>query len=164
MDHSNQYGFQLPHELILLREQIRRFMGEEVKPIEDKLAHDSITCAPEDLARLRGIAAEMGLTRLTTPEKYGGNALSALAQTVVAEESAKCRAGAYNPALGAFGGGPPVIVWAGTPEQIEKYALPCIDGARRAYVAITVRMGQEPAGARRRPGRQAGDSVDDRGL
>ena len=141
MDDGSHYGFQLPHELTLLRDQIRRFMREEVKPIEDKLPHDAIACAPEDLARLRGLAAEMGLTRLTTPEQYGGNALSALARTVVAEESAKCRAGAYNPALGAFAGGPPVIVWSGTPRQIEKYAIPCIDGARRAYVAIT-----EPTG------------------
>ena len=141
MDECNQHGFQLPDELVLLRDQIRRFMREEVKPVEDKLPHDAIACAPEDLARLRGIAEGMGLTRLTTPEEYGGNALSALARTIVAEESAKCRAGAYNPALGAFGGGPPIVVWSGTPEQIEKYAIPCIDGEQRAYVAIT-----EPTG------------------
>ncbi|MCG8318542.1 MAG: acyl-CoA/acyl-ACP dehydrogenase, partial [Cytophagales bacterium] len=83
----------------------------------------------------------MGLTRLTTPEEYGGNALSALARAIVAEEGAKCRLGAYNPALGAFAGGPPIIVWSGTPQQIEKYALPCIDGDKRAFVALT-----EPTG------------------
>jgi len=141
VDDGNHYGLGLSDELVMLRDQVRRFMRNEVKPIEDELPHDAIACAPEDLARLRAIAADMGLTRLTTPEEYGGNALSALARTIVAEESAKCRLGAYNPALGAFAGGPPIIVWSGTPEQIEKYAIPCIDGERRAYVALT-----EPTG------------------
>ena len=141
MDNGNHYGLQLPDELLMLRDQIRRFMREEVKPIEDKLPHDALGCGPEDLAHLRGIATEMGLTRLTTPEEYGGNALGALARAIVAEEGAKCRLGAYNPALGAFAGGPPIILWSGTPQQIEKYAVPCIDGEKRAFVALT-----EPTG------------------
>ena len=138
---GNHHGFELPQELILLRDQIRRFMREEVKPIEDKLPHDATGCAPADRARLRGLAEAMGLTRLTVPEEHGGNPLSALARAIVAEESAKCRLGAYAPALGAFGGGPPNILWGGTPDQIERYAKPCIDGAQRAFVAIT-----EPTG------------------
>ena len=138
---GNHYGFELPEELIMLRDQIRRFMREEVKPIEDTLPHDATGCAPADLARLRGLAEAMGLTRLTVPEEHGGNQLSALARAIVAEESAKCRLGGYAPALGAFGGGPPNILWSGTATQIERYAKPCIDGAKRAFVAIT-----EPTG------------------
>ena len=34
-----------------------------------------------------------------------------------------------------------MIIWGGTPEQIEKYGLPCIDGAKRAFTALT-----EPTG------------------
>ena len=37
MTEGNHYGFQLPEELLLLRDQVRRFMREEVKPIEGKL-------------------------------------------------------------------------------------------------------------------------------
>ncbi|GIS97031.1 MAG: hypothetical protein CM1200mP24_03150 [Gammaproteobacteria bacterium] len=44
---SNHYGFRLPDELVLLRDQIRRFMREEVKPIEDKLPHDATGCSSE---------------------------------------------------------------------------------------------------------------------
>ena len=141
MDDGNHYGFRLPDELLLMRDQIRRFMREEVKPIEDTLPHDALGCEPQDRARLRRIAEEMGLTRLTVPEEYGGNQVSAMARAIIAEEAAKCRLGAYNPALGAFGGGPPNIVWSGTPQQIEKYGIPCIDGEKRAFVAIT-----EPTG------------------
>ncbi len=141
MSESNHYGFMLPDELVLLRDQIRRFMREEVKPIEDKLAHDATVASPEDRKMLKEKAAAMGLTRLTVPEEYGGNNVSAMARVIIAEESAKCRLGGYNPALGAFGGGPPNIIWSGTSEQIEKYGIPCVEGQKRAFVAIT-----EPTG------------------
>ena len=59
---ENHYGFALPDELVLLRDQIRRFMREEVKPIEDKLPHDATGCAAADRARLRAKAEAMGLT------------------------------------------------------------------------------------------------------
>ncbi len=138
---GSHYGFILPEELVLLRDQIRRFMREEVKPIEDKLPHDATGCSAKDRAHLRGIAEKMGLTRLTVPAEYGGNPVSALTRVIIAEESAKCRLGGYAPALGAFGGGPPNIIWSGTDQQIEKYGLPCVDGDKRAFVAIT-----EPTG------------------
>ena len=43
--------------------------------------------------------------------------------------------------LGAFGGGAPNIIWGGTPAQIEQYGIPCVEGKKRAFVAIT-----EPTG------------------
>ena len=128
-------------ELELLRDQIRRFMRDFVKPIEDKLPYNATGCGREDRALLKAKAEEMGLTRLSVPAEYGGNPVSALTRVVIAEESAKCRLGAYAPALGAFGGGPPNVIWTGTPQQIEKYGVPCVEGKKRAFVAIT-----EPTG------------------
>ncbi|MEM7019489.1 MAG: acyl-CoA dehydrogenase family protein [Pseudomonadota bacterium] len=140
-DEALVQSFELSPELQLLRDQVRKFMRQEVKPIEDKLPHDATGASPEDRARLKEIAESMGLTRLNVPEQYGGNNLSAVARVVVAEEAAKCRLGGYAPALGAFAGGPPNIIWGGTPEQIEKYGVPCLDGSKYAFVAIT-----EPTG------------------
>ena len=141
MGEGNHYGFTLPDELLLLRDQIRRFMREEVKPVEDRLPHDATGCAAADRERLREKAESMGLTRLTVPEEYGGNPVSALTRVIIAEESAKCRLGAYAPALGAFGDGPPNIIWSGTPEQVQQYGIPCVEDNKRAFVAIT-----EPTG------------------
>jgi acyl-CoA dehydrogenase len=138
---DNYRGFQLPPDLVLLRDQIRRFMREAVKPIEDKLPYDATGCSTGDREYLRGLAEKMGLTRLGVPAQYGGNPVSSLARVVIAEESAKCRLGAYAPALGAFSGGPPNIIWGGTERQIEKYGIPCVDGNMRPFVAIT-----EPTG------------------
>lgn len=141
MSEENHYGFALPEELLLMRDQVRRFMREEVKPIEDKLPHDATGCSAEDRRRLRDKAELLGLTRLTVPEEYGGNPVSAMARVIIAEESAKCRLGGYAPALGAFGGGPPNVIWGGSPAQIEEYGIPCVEGKKRAFVAIT-----EPTG------------------
>ena len=141
IDEENHYGFRLSDELILLRDQIRRCMREEVNPLEDTLPHDAIGCGTDDRIRLRAMAEEMGLTRLTVPEEYGGNPVSSMARVVSAEESSKCRLGGYAPALGAFGGGPPNIIWGGTSEQIDRYGIPCVEGKKRAFVAIT-----EPTG------------------
>jgi acyl-CoA dehydrogenase len=138
---ADEYGLALSQELILLRDQIRRFMREEVKPIEDKLPYDATGCGVEDRRRLKAKAEAMGLTKLTVPVEYGGNQVSALARVVIAEESSKCRLGAYAPALGAFAGGPPNVIWGGTPEQVRKYGIPCVEGAMSAFVAIT-----EPTG------------------
>lgn len=70
LNDSDHYTLQLPVGLVLLCDQIRHFMRKEVKPIDDKLPQDAIACTPEDLARLRTIMEEMGLTRLTTREQY----------------------------------------------------------------------------------------------
>ena len=54
-------GWQMPEEYVILRDTVKRFMNEEVKPVEDKLPHDAVSPAPDDLARLRKLARELGL-------------------------------------------------------------------------------------------------------
>src|SRR6202012_2513030 len=104
-------------------------------------------------------ARKLGLWSLQTPEEYGGAGLSVLGQVLVAKEAAKCRMGAFFPALGAFGGNPPNIMFKASPEQFEKYARPVIDGTMsKAYTAITEASGgSDPARAiRLRATREAG--------
>jgi acyl-CoA dehydrogenase len=98
---------------------------------------------------LQAKARDLGLWALQTPEEYGGAGLSVLGQVVVGEEAAKCRMGAFFPALGAFGGNPPNIMFNASPEQFAKYAQPIIDGTMtKAYTAITEASGgSDPARA-----------------
>ncbi|MGY8935498.1 MAG: acyl-CoA dehydrogenase family protein [Alphaproteobacteria bacterium] len=140
-DEGNHYGFTLSDELIMIRNQVRRFMREEVKPIEDRLPHDATHCSPEDEARLRGVAEDMGLGRLNVPPEYGGQDNDCLIRCIVNEEASKCRLGGYRPALGAIRRGPPNVIWRGTDEQIHKYGIPCVEGDMTGYMAIT-----EPTG------------------
>ncbi|WP_330256185.1 acyl-CoA/acyl-ACP dehydrogenase [Nocardia sp. NBC_00565] len=142
-------AWELPEEFRLLRETVRRFMDTEVRPLEDSLAHDVAGLPREQLLPLQAKARALGLWALQTPEEFGGAGLSVLGQAVVAEEAAKCRMGAFFPALGAFGGNPPNIMFKATDVQFEKFARPIIDGTMtKAYTAISEASGgSDPARA-----------------
>jgi acyl-CoA dehydrogenase len=142
-------AWELPEELVLLRDTVRRFMDAHVHPVEEKLDHDTVGLPREELVELQAKARELGLWALQTPEEYGGAGLGVLGQVVVGEEAAKCRMGAFFPALGAFGGNPPNIMFKASPEQFEKYARPIVDGTMsKAYTAITEASGgSDPARA-----------------
>lgn len=147
-DHATG-GWELPDELVMLRDTVRRFMDAHVHPSEGKLDHDTVGLPREELVALQAKARDLGLWALQTPRKYGGAGLSVLGQVVVGEEAAKCRMGAFFPALGAFGGNPPNIMFKASPEQFEKYAKPIVDGTMsKAYTAITEASGgSDPARA-----------------
>src|ERR1700730_16536312 len=103
-------AWQLPQELVMLRDTVRRFMDAQVHPLEEKLDHDTVGLPREQLVEWQAKAGELGLWSRQPPEECGGAGLSVLGQVVVAEEAAKCRMGAFFPALGAFGGNPPNIM------------------------------------------------------
>ena len=155
--HDASGSWELPEELRMLRDTIRRFMEEEVKPAEDKLPHDAYTLEPEPLKVLQTKARGLGLWCLETPSEYGGAGLSLLGQCVAAEETAKCRMGAYIAGCGAFGFDPPNVIWKGTPEQIRKYGMPNVESGDKAFVAIS-----EPAGGSD-PGRAISTRAEKKG-
>jgi acyl-CoA dehydrogenase len=142
-------AWELPEELVLLRDTVRRFMDAHVHPVEETLDHDTVGLPREQLVELQDKARELGLWSLQTPAEHGGAGLCVLGQVVVAEEAAKCRMGAFFPALGAFGGNPPNIMFKASPEQFEKYARPIVEGTMsKAYTAITEASGgSDPARA-----------------
>lgn len=149
MNDSDSGAWELPEELVMLRDTVRRFMDAHVHPLEEKLEHDTVGLPREQLVELQAKARELGLWSLQTPAEHGGAGLSVLGQVVVAEEAAKCRMGAFFPALGAFGGNPPNVMFKASAEQFEKYARPIIDGTMsKAYTAITEASGgSDPARA-----------------
>src|ERR1700744_3767653 len=142
-------AWQLPEELVMLRDTVRRFMDIQVRPVEDELDHDTVGLPREQLVELQAKARALGLWALQTPAAHGGAGLSVLGQVVVAEEAAKCRMGAFFPALGAFGGNPPNVMFKASAEQFDRYAKPIIDGTMsKAYTAITEASGgSDPARA-----------------
>ena len=134
-------AWEMPQELVMLQETARRFMKEKVLPEEDKVEHDAFTLPEEPLKRLQSQAREIGLWNVQTPSEFGGAGLNLLGQCLVAEESAKCRMGAYIAACGAFGFDPPNVIWKGNRQQIEKYGIPTADAGDKTFVAIS-----EPSG------------------
>jgi len=138
----NDYdGWQLSEELQDLKKLARDFVQREVRPVEETLEFDAYALPPDVLEKVRKKARQSGLWCLASPCEYGGGEMSLLAQVVVAEEASQCRMGAYVPAAGAFGWDPPNVIYRGTEEQIQKYAVPSIESGGKTFVAIT-----EPSG------------------
>lgn len=142
-------GWELPSELELLRQTVRRFVAEEVAPVEAQLQPAQSKLAPDELQILQNKARALGLWALATPERFGGAGLSTLAQVVVAEEAAKCRLGAFFPAAGAIAGDPPPTLFHATPEQFERYGRPIVEGRMpKGFTAISEASGgSDPARA-----------------
>jgi acyl-CoA dehydrogenase len=142
-------GWSLPPELEMLRDTVRRFVAEEVVPVEISLRGGDARLAPEALKVLQAKARELGLWALATPVEKGGAGLGVLAQVIVAEEAAKCRLGAFFPAAGAFGGDPPSVLFKGSAEQYERYGRPILEGRMpKAFTAISEASGgSDPARA-----------------
>lgn len=135
-------AWELPIELAMVRDTVRAFMADIVRPLEDTLAHDATGPSRQQLLDLQGRARAIGLWSLQTPGAFGGAGLSILGQCVVQEEAAQCRMGAFFPALGAFGGNPPSVLFSATAEQFERYGRPIVEGAGgRPFTAIS-----EPSG------------------
>jgi acyl-CoA dehydrogenase len=134
-------------------------MKNEVAPLEEELPHDATGLDPERLAILQKTARRAGLWALRTPAEFGGAGLGVLGQVVVAEEAAKCRMGAYFPALGAFGGDPPSVLFQAGPELFDRYARPMIEGRPgKAFTAITESTGgSDPVRAIRCRAERQGD-------
>nr|WP_282189273.1 acyl-CoA dehydrogenase family protein [Azospirillum endophyticum] len=150
-------AWELPDELRLLEDTVRRFMRKEVAPLEAEMPHDAYTLPPDRLTALQSKARSLGLWCVQSPAEYGGGGLNLLGQSIVAEESAKCRMGAYIPACGAFGFDPPSVIFNGTREQIERYAVPAIANGDKAFFAIS-----EPSGGSD-PGRAIQTRAERRG-
>ncbi len=131
----------LPDEYRMLARTVRRFMEREVKPAEDRVPHDAVRLLPDDEAKLRQQARDLGLWCAQSPAEYGGAGLNLLGQCVVAEEASKCRMGLYFPAAGALGQDPPKVIFRGSKAQIEKYGVGTIIHGWNTFVAIS-----EPAG------------------
>ena len=142
----------------MLRDTIRRFMRDEVRPAEERLAHDAYELAPLDLHRLQSMAKDMRMWCFASPAEHGGGGLDLLSQVIVAEEAAKCRMGAYVPACGAFGIDPPSVIWLGSEYQIQRYGRPAIEQGKKCFVAISEASGgSDPARAIKTRAERCGD-------
>ncbi len=151
-------GFTMPDELRLLGEQIRRFVQEEIIPLERQLDPDAPDLPDEEFSRLSAKTKAAGLWALGAPEQYGGGGLDTFSMCVALEEMSQHRMGLYNPGCGVFGRYPPPAIWAGSEAQIEKYAVPTIRDGVKTFFAITEPSGgSDPAGAIQTRAEKRGD-------
>jgi acyl-CoA dehydrogenase len=139
--------FDLSEEDKLLQQTVRRFVQEEMIPLEDQFP--GIARVPEEQSgpinkRLREKAEGLGLRHLTVPKEYGGANLHPIGQMVVAEEQAR-----YLGPTGVnsgIGGGAPAILYGLSEELKQKYLWPVLRGEKSSGFAQTEpHTGSDPA-------------------
>ncbi len=141
-------GYTLPPELELLKDQVRRFIREEIIPLEQQLDPDAGDLPVDDYQRLMAKNKAAGLWCLGAQEQYGGGGVNAFGMCVALEEMSRHRMGLYNPGCGTFGRYPPPAIYGGSEEQIQKYAVPTLENGWKTFFAITEPSGgSDPAGS-----------------
>ena len=135
-------GYELPESLKMLKQLSRDFTQNEIVPLERDLDYDAYR-VDEDVEReLQRKAKEIGLWNMGVPKEWGGGGVDTFTMTVVDEERVKHRNGLYGAGYGAYGGGPPPILYKhATQDQVDRFVLPSLAGERRGFFAIT-----EPGG------------------
>lgn len=137
----------------MLRDSVRRFVQEELMPLEDRYANDPDI--PDDVRhRLQERAKELGFWAFDLPEAHGGGGIGYVGMCLVFEELGKCNVPSFRaqtvltPYLG------PVLFHCG-PELQEKYLKPVIRGEKRTCFALTEpNGGSDPSGMRTRAVRE----------
>ena len=120
---------------------VRRFVREEILPLELKLDPDADALDAADRDRLISKTKEMGLYGLDIPPEYGGPDIDLVTRTLIAVEMAQHRAGLYAPCYGVFGGAGLAQLFEATEEQKDKYLYPTLRGEKRGFFGLS-----EPSG------------------
>jgi acyl-CoA dehydrogenase len=132
--------FTFPPEVEEVRQRVRAFMDDEVRPAEEEVRaqgnerRDLI----EAIVRLRAKAKELGLWLPHMPEDLGGMGLGPTAMAAVSAESARTGIGPFvlNAQAPDEGNMHTLLHWA-TPAQKEKYLRPLCEGTMRSCFAMT---------------------------
>ena len=119
-------NFDLPEEIRMLKNTVRRFVDKEMIPIE-RHARDGHKLKPEVRADLERKAKALGLNGYDVPREYGGQGLGLIAKVTVWAELARS---ILLPTRGGDVFGPNVspILYHLNDEQKKKYLLPTIRG------------------------------------
>ncbi|HKI73013.1 MAG TPA: acyl-CoA dehydrogenase family protein [Pseudomonadales bacterium] len=131
----------LTQEQEMVIAMVRRFVREEIVPLEMKLDPDADALEPEDRARLVAKVKMMGLYGLDIPVEYGGPDIDMVTRTLIAIEMSQHRAGLYAPCYGVFGGAGLAQLFEANDEQKERYLYPTLRGEKHGFFGLT-----EPSG------------------
>ena len=131
----------LRDEQKMVVQTVRRYVQEEIIPLERTLDPDDYELPEHEYDRLVDKTKGMGLFQMSVPREHGGGGLDLVTYSLVTEELAQHRAGLYEPAYWTFGREPPAPLFAGNEDQKERYLYPTIRGEKTFFWGIT-----EPSG------------------
>ncbi|MBW2118162.1 MAG: acyl-CoA dehydrogenase family protein [Deltaproteobacteria bacterium] len=124
--------FEIPENLRIMQETIRRFVKQDLEPISQKVEEEGHI--PEEIVQKM---RDLGLFGLAIPEKYGGLGLSNLGEIMVYEELTKTNA-CFRSRIGSSNGiGSMGILFDGTEEQRQKYLPRVASGEWTTCLALS---------------------------
>jgi acyl-CoA dehydrogenase len=150
--------FELPEELRLLKDNIRRFVDKELIPLERDTVND-VKLQKELPKKLRSKVDELGLWGYDVPEELGGLGLGMLAKVIVWSEISRTTA-LPSRSLSIFGFPVSPILYTLEGRARDEYLLPVINGQKTSCFAQTeADAGSDPAAMRTNAVRDGDDYV-----
>ena len=131
----------LTEEQELITGMVRRFVREEILPLELSLDPDADELPEADRERLTEKTRAMGLYGLDIPPEFGGPEIDLVTRTLIAIETSQHRAGLYAPCYGVFGGAGLAQLFEATEAQQARYLHPMLRGEKSGFFGLT-----EPSG------------------
>ncbi|GAB3185865.1 acyl-CoA dehydrogenase family protein [Hydrogenophaga aquatica] len=124
--------FSLNDEQKMMIETVRRFIAEELKPLEDEI-EDKGFLDPAKAQAIHDKAKSLGLYAMNMPAELGGGGLSNLDRILCEEQFGhttdilirRAFGNVYEPLLHCKG------------EQVERWLLPAVEGKRTCAITIT---------------------------
>src|SRR5437870_3632423 len=145
--------FNLPEELQMLKDTVRKFVDNELIPIEMH-SQENNELKPEIRERLEKKTKEMGLWMFDVPEEYGGGGLGSLAQVLVSEEITRTIALPAR-ARGIFGPEIRPILYALNDDQKKRFLDPILRGEKElCFMQTEPDAGSDPGSMKTRAVRQ----------
>ncbi len=142
--------FNLPEELQILKETVRRFVDKELIPLERECRPEGEEMPQHVLKPLQDKAKAMGLWLLDVPQEYGGAELDLLSRCVIAEEVARTVALPFRHNE-IFGPDVRPVLFHCNGDQKERFLYPVIRGEKRLCFAQTEPdAGSDPASIKTR--------------
>jgi acyl-CoA dehydrogenase len=147
--------FELPEELRLLQDTVRRFVDNELIPLEGQ-SLDGAELKPEIEEKLTARCQELGLWQIDVPEAYGGQGLGLVGRALIWAELGRTVA---LPTRGVRILGPEVrpVLYALEGEMRERYLLPTIRGEKESCFAQTEPDAGSDPGSMRTTALRTGD-------
>ena len=130
--------FTVPPKVETLRAVARKFVDEELVPLEPALARDGFAALLPRLRRVRERAKETGLWAAFVPEAFGGAGLTLLEYAHLSEELGRTPVGhwAFN-CQAPDAGNIEILMQHGTDAQRERWLGPLVRGEIRSCFTMT---------------------------
>jgi acyl-CoA dehydrogenase len=143
----------------MLRDVLGDFVRDELAGAESAL-EAAARGIPEDvLESLQLKAKALGFWCFDAPQEYGGGGMSAFEMAIIHEQMTQHRFAFPLPGAGVFGHSPPVVLYRGSPRQIEDYVRPTIEHGWLSFTAISEPTGgSDPARSIRTTATRRGDT------